>query len=212
MSGGMTWERSRAELGARLLVEDTSVKPYPCCGHTFAPIDAALELVAAGLQPDDVLDIEVRTYATALTVAGIREPLTAAEARFSIPFAVATAIVHGGVEMGSFTDRSDTAESVAALMRRVRMTADNEFDRAFPARRGARLDVITRSGGRIAAAVPDRRGSPQNPLTDAQVEDKFLRLGATVGGPEYAARVLERIRGIASLHDVAEIHERRQNG
>jgi 2-methylcitrate dehydratase PrpD len=207
MSGGTTWQRSRAELGARLLVEETSVKPYPCCGHTFAPIDAALELVGAGLRPADVADIEVATYATAVTVAGIREPLTAAEARFSIPFAIATAITQGGVEMGSFTDRPDTTEPVLALMRRVRMTADDEFEREFPARRGARVDVTTRSGHRIQAVVRDRSGSPQNPLSDARVEEKFLRLAGAVGGAAYASRLLVGIRDLAALDDVARIHE-----
>jgi 2-methylcitrate dehydratase PrpD len=206
--GGPEWTRSRSGPAPRLVVEHTTVKPYPCCGHTFAPVDAVLELVARGLRPDDVADVEVRTYAAALEVAGIRDPLTAAEARFSIPYAVATAIATGKIARDSFTDRPRTSGTVLALMRRVTMIADEEFDRAFPARRGARVRVTTHAGGTLAAVVPDRSGSPQNPLSDARIEDKFLGLAAVTGGREHAVSLLERARRIGAVDDLTSIHQR----
>jgi hypothetical protein len=57
------------------------------------------------------------------------------------------------------------------------------------------------------AVVWDRSGSPQNPLSDARVEDKFLRLAGAARGTEYVSRLLVRIRDVAALDDVARIHE-----
>lgn len=95
MSQAPDWGQAVATLGSEFHITRMTFKNHACCGHTFAPIDGALELRARmGVQWRDLQAIEVATYGPALEVAGNFEPHTAAEARFSIPFVVALSLIH----------------------------------------------------------------------------------------------------------------------
>ena len=189
------WSHSTAPLEEPFAIQQVTVKPYPCCGHTFAAIDAVLRLHAEGIGIGDVRDIEVQTYATAITVAGIRSPTTPLERRFSIPFVVARSLADGWIADSSFVA---STQEVEAMMPRVSMSTDEVFDDAFPERRGARLVVTTRAGRRLDIAVPDRPGSPENPLGPKAIDDKF-RHAVTPVMDGRAEDALSRLRGGASV-------------
>src|SRR5215207_1004020 len=147
-----SWTHSTAPFDAPLAIQQVTVKPFPCCGHTFAAIEAALRLRADGIDVADIRSVEVHTYATAISVAGIRTPSTPLERRFSIPFVVARALADGRIADSSF---STSTEAVDKLVPRIAMTVGNQFEEQFPDRRGAQLTVAT-SGKRYEATVPDR--------------------------------------------------------
>jgi 2-methylcitrate dehydratase PrpD len=193
------WAVSRGAWGDVPALERITVKPYQCCGHAFAPIDAALELraVAGGQEMAEIL---VETYATAVAVAGIAEPVSAAERRFSIPHLVAAALTHDpgdGFEPGVGPD--DRLREVAG---RVRLVATAEFDGRFPARRGARV-TVTVAGERHTAEVPDRSGSPERPLDDRRLAEKFIAVSAR--GPRSAGRLLAALDDAAPETPVADL-------
>jgi len=205
-TGGVpAWVHSRAEFGPELLIEQTSVKPYPCCGHAFAAIDGALQLRAGGVRAADVAEIEVRTYRAAITVAGAPKPATVPEARFSIPFAVACALRDGTVGMASFTDDALSDPELIVLMQKVILRAGPDFDERFPARRGAQVTIIDAAGVRHAVSAPDRSGSPQNPVSDEQLKGKFYDLAVPVLGRAGAGTAAQSIRSMSHTPDVAAI-------
>lgn len=189
-TGSMTsWSHSRAALARPFAVEAVTVKPYACCGHAFAAIDAALELRSDGVLGQDIGRLEVATYSTALTVAGIARPDTDAERRFSIPYLVAAALVTG--RAGVTVEDPAHQPEIRRLAGRVQLMVDPVFDERFPSRRGARVTAVTQDGTRRAAEVPDRSGSPENPLTTPQIERKFLAACAPVIG-ESGQKVLNQ--------------------
>lgn len=191
------WERCRGPLGPDLAITAVTVKPYPCCGHAFAVIDAVLRLHRGGLTADDVRRLEVHTYRTALTVAGITGPRTVAERRFSIPYLAAVALLDGELTDGGVAADRDAAE-LGRLMGAVHMYVDPAAEERFPGRRGARVTALTGTGAPVAAEVPDRSGSPENPLSAAQVERKFLAASAAVlgaRGPDLLRQVRKLRRG-----------------
>ena len=159
------WVVSRSELELPLVIERITVKPYPCCGHTFAAIDAALELRARGVPLDAVEEVVVDTYATAVATAGIAAPRSDAERRFSLAHLVSSALVLGPERL--FSAAAPTDPDVERLVPRVRLAVDEEFDRRFPARRGARVRVVLADGRQLTVDVPDRSGSPERPLSAA---------------------------------------------
>ena len=175
-----SWTHSQAGLGGPFAVESVSVKPYACCGHAFAAIDAALQLRSSGLRGPDVGELQVQTYSAALAVAGIARPRTAAERRFSIPHLVASALVTG--QGGTASDGPADQAETRRLAARVQLRADPVFDERFPRHRGARVTAVTRDGARRTVEIPDRTGSPANPLSPAQVEHKFLAACAPLAG------------------------------
>jgi 2-methylcitrate dehydratase PrpD len=197
------WEHSRSPSDPDLAITAVTLKPYPCCGHAFAAIDAVLRLREEGLTACDVQRLDVHTYGTALTVAGIENPRTVAERRFSIPYLLAVALLDGELtDRGVSSDR-DGAE-LGRVMGAVRMFADPIFEERFPGRRGARVTAISRSGVTTAAEVPDRSGSPENPLSGAQVERKFLTTSAALLG-DRGPELLRQVKNLRSARSVTEL-------
>ena len=116
---------------------------------------------------------------------------------------MAVTLLHSGVNLGTFSQSVVSCPRVAELANRVRVVSAEEFTRAFPAKRGARVVVILRDGRRVSASVPDRFGSPGNPIPDAHLERKFADLIALRGGP--VESTLSVIHNVRHAPDVAEL-------
>lgn len=178
MAANTDWSASRAAWASTMLIESMTMKAYPCCGHTFAAIDAAGLLRDEISSLDEIERIDVETYQVAIETAGIARPVTPAEAKFSIAFTVATMLVHGGVDLASFAQSRVDDPEITALLGRVHPNATAEFTGPFPQRRGARVAIHLVNGRSLEVAVPDRFGSPENPMTQEQLERKFRDLVA----------------------------------
>ena len=187
------WERGLATLGAEFHITRMTFKNHGCCGHSFAAIDGALELKKRmNFSPEEVERIEVGTYKAALDVAGYESPRTPAEARFSLKYVVATALVHGSVRLAAFDSARISNEKTKSLMEKISVSLDRELDAAFPGQRAARV-AITARGRREQFLQPTRKGDPEMPLTDRELEQKFLELAAPVAGAQAAKKLLERL-------------------
>lgn len=191
MSDGPDWNAATATLGQDFHITHMTFKNHACCGHTFAPIDGALELQARmGVHWQDLELVEVATYGPALAVAGNADPRTAAEARFSIPFVVATALIHGSVRLSAFTPERLADADIRALMARIRLAVDPDLDARFPGQRAARVRFATADGRQGEYLQPTRKGDPEQPLSDAELSDKFMELAAPVVGKARARALL----------------------
>src|SRR5690349_7178405 len=110
---------------------------------------------------------------------------------------VATALVHGSVRLAAFEPARLNDPVTRALMNCISKGLDVEVDRTFPARRGARVEVVLRDGRRLTHLQTDRKGDPELPLSDAELEDKLLELAAPVIGEAEARALLGRIWALA---------------
>jgi 2-methylcitrate dehydratase PrpD len=194
MGEGPDWERALSTLGEDFNICRMTFKNHACCGHAFAAIDGALALRAKmGVSADEIARVRIGGYRATLEVSGIVEPATAAEARFSTPYLVATALIHGSVRLAAFEPPRLEDSGTRALMRRVELALDPELDAAFPARRAARVAIETRDGRRGEHLQATRKGDPDLPLSDAELEDKYLELVSPVLGDEKARTLLARL-------------------
>jgi 2-methylcitrate dehydratase PrpD len=204
MSGNPDWSAALSELGDTFHIANLTFKNHACCGHAFAAIDGALEVQKRlGVTARDIARVCVETYGEALQVAGHAEPTTPAEARFSIPYVVATALVHGSVRLAAF-DAERIADPVTRdLMARVALKLDAGIDASFPGRRAARVSIETKDARRAEFLQPTRKGDPEMPLTDSELEEKFRELAIPVIGASKAASLLERLWRLDSQMCVA---------
>lgn len=203
MSDGPDWSSTVATLGQVFHICDMTFKNHACCGHTFAPIDGAVALqMEMQIGAEDIDAVHIGTYAPALDVAGNVDPRTAPEARFSVPYAVATALLFGSVRLAAFTPERLNDPRIRALMQRIRLTVDPELDAAFPGQRAARVRIVTRDGRCSEHLQPTRKGDPDAPLSDHDLNAKFLELAQPVLGEDKAARLLERIWTLETLPSV----------
>jgi len=193
MGDNPDWERALVGLGRDFHNTRMTFKNHACCGHTFAAIDGALALKARmAVGPADIDRIDIGTYRAGVEVAHYAEPRTPAEARFSLCYVVATALTHGSVRLAAFEPSRINDPATRALMAKVSPTVDAELDAAFPRQRAARV-AITARGRREELLQPTRKGDPDLPLSDAELEDKYMELAAPVIGRPQAQELLARL-------------------
>ncbi|MBV8122323.1 MAG: MmgE/PrpD family protein [Alphaproteobacteria bacterium] len=161
------------DLGTVFCGEALSYKPYPCGRPLHAAIDTALaaraHLGIAGGHDIEAVTIEADPAGHAEQFGGApakRRPTQVVEAQFAQPFLVATALVRGKVGIADVAGLGDT--DVLALSDRIAGVARES--RA----RGSLSITVRRTGGHsVTIEAADPIGSPQRPLSDAQLEAKF---------------------------------------
>jgi 2-methylcitrate dehydratase PrpD len=194
MSAGPDWSQIGATLGKDFHITRLTFKNHIGCGHTFAAIDGALELQHRhGIRASDIERVHVATYKPALDIACYTRPTTANEARFSLTYVVASALVHGSVRLAAYEPARLDDPETRALMERIGVAVAPELDAAFPGRRAARIEIEMRDGQRLTHLQPNRKGDPEQPLTDAELEDKLIELASPVIGSERARTLLGRL-------------------
>jgi 2-methylcitrate dehydratase PrpD len=194
MSTGPDWSQVGATLGQDFHITRLTFKNHIGCGHNFPAIDGALELQRRhGFTHEDIDRIHLGVYQATLDIAPHVDPRNAGEARFSLHYMVASALVHGSVRLSAFTAERMNDPATRALMKRVTKALDPEIDAAFPGRRAARVDVTLRDGRRFTHFQPDRKGDPELPLSDAELGDKLIELASPVIGADSAHMLLDKL-------------------
>jgi 2-methylcitrate dehydratase PrpD len=194
MGDSPDWEPAVATLGKIFHVTSMTFKNHACCGHVFAAIDGALALQQQmHVVAPDIKRVRIGTYKAALDVARHESPQTASEARFSLKYTVASALTHGSVRLSAFEAQRLADPVTRELMQRIDVTLDPELDADFPARRAARIAIESCDGRRGEYLQPTRKGDPEAPLSDAELEDKYLELVSPVLGEERARALLARL-------------------
>lgn len=163
------------DLGRRWQLVQSYLKPYACARWIHPTLDAvALATAGSGIGGDDVLAVEVDTFAFAagLGSLAIRSDM---QARFSLPYCVATLVTDGGLDAGSFLPAQLARSAVADLAARVTLREDAAYSAALPVDRPARVTVRLRDGRALTAEVRNARGNPATALPRAEVESKFVR-------------------------------------
>ncbi|MBV8612912.1 MAG: MmgE/PrpD family protein [Acetobacteraceae bacterium] len=195
---------SPARLGEdwALLREGLAIKKYPTCYCTHRAIDGALDLLAARpVRADEVERVVVRISDYFATVLRNHAPETGLAAKFSIEFAMASAIVARRVGLRELTDEFVRRPDVQALMRRVSTETAREHD---PAQPGAapkdQVTIVLASGETLPGAkVARATGHPSRPLSDQQIFEKFADCLEAGGSGISAEALFGRLRGLEAI-------------
>lgn len=188
-----------------------TIKPYPACTRSHPAIDAALEIATRGRPTaGQIASIDCEVAPAVLQVVKIADPRNAMEAKFSLPFCLAAALLDGKVVMETFTDERLDAVQVRQLMQKVHPRAEPALAQqgAFAARVTVRLhdgSAICASRGRNLWEEPGIAGGEKR----RQLLAKFESCAARVLNPAQIAETisivdaLERQTDVARLMDVA---------
>jgi 2-methylcitrate dehydratase PrpD len=188
------------------------VKPYPCGVAGHPAIDAALEL-RDRLAPGDLkLVTSIEIHATSYTIDKMRYswPENELQAKFSLHYQVAKALIDGAIELRHFSDAALDDELARQLVDVSTVHLDEGFERDWRRDGGSRpcRVILTFSDGRRESAeVRVSRGNPGWPLTDAELDRKFIANAAPVLGDDISGRVVEMVRDIENLPGAKELCE-----
>ena len=162
-------------LGESFEIERISFKPWPSCRGTHAAIEAALacrgEDAELHRQIDRItIDGGPMLRMLAEPTASKRRPDTAIGAKFSLPFTVAYALVHGRVGLQSFLPDGLRDPHVLSLATKVDVNVTTRSGTDI----GARVRVELRSGSPREREVSVPLGSPAHPLNERELVEKFV--------------------------------------
>lgn len=202
-------------LGHEFQTLGTYFKLYAACRHIHAAIDVVLDLRREhGLHPEEVEEVEVRTYQAALDLTATTvNPGNASAAKFSLPFSVALALATGGAGVDRYAPEYVARDDLQALARRVRPVHDPALEEGYPTRRPAAVTIRLKDGRTLSRSVDVARGDPETPVTPADLDDKFFanvrRCLDEASARELRARILhlehEDPRAIAAILGRAQV-------
>jgi 2-methylcitrate dehydratase PrpD len=168
-------------LGASWALLEGYTKLYACCQHLHATVEALLALRPALLEAgaiDRIESVEIATHALARPLMNPR-PDTTLGAKFSLPHAVASALVMGSGGAEAFAFDTLARPDIGALREKVRVKS-YERDLPPPDDRPARAEIRLRDGRVLSAECLSARGGADRPLPPSTVDDKIAQLAAPV--------------------------------
>ncbi|MGW1783979.1 MmgE/PrpD family protein [Streptomyces sp. NPDC002143] len=183
-----------SDLGDRWVTPEIAYKPYPACHYTHAPVDALADILRAHpLGPDDIESIVGFTDATGMSLVCAPSedkvfPRTAYDAKFSLPYCLAHRLVHGRLDVTSFTADAVSDPAVRAVTPRV--SYELKQYAPTPDAFGGGVRVHARDGRVFEAELRYQRGGSENPLPDQEVVAKY-RANASLGLAVEDVRFLE---------------------
>jgi 2-methylcitrate dehydratase PrpD len=186
----------------RLASAGLSVKKFPTCYCTHRAIDAMLDLLARRpVDPAAIEQITVSLSDTHATILRNHAPDTGLAAKFSMEFAMAAAVIARRVGLGELTDAFARRPDVQALMRRVVVETNRDYDPDTP---GASVHDHVRvrlADGTVLESerVRRARGHAERPLTEAELFEKFRACLDAGGSRLDARRLFQRLLRLPEL-------------
>jgi len=182
------------------LIESNGHKPY-ACGIVLHPlIDAVIAIRNRDkVDPAAVSEIALRVNPLVLSITGVVDPSTGLQSKFSTLHSAAVALVDGNAGMAQYSDAKAVDPAIAELRRKVKPIADDTL------RKDEAHAVITAAGQRHEIHIDHASGTTENPMTDAQIEIKFLANATPAIGEERAKRAVAFVWSLDKQPDVREL-------
>jgi 2-methylcitrate dehydratase PrpD len=153
-----------------------------------------------GLRPDDVASVDAYVHDYVRTTTGLAEPRTGLQGKFSIYHVLAAALADGAALLDQFTDERVADPALADIRERVHVHTDAEQGKD-----SARIVVTRRDGRTLERRVAHNLGTPDNPMTDEQLESKFVGLAIPVLGSARTIQIAETCWRLMELPDVRAV-------
>ncbi|MBU2980399.1 MmgE/PrpD family protein [Lentibacter algarum] len=183
-----------------MTLADTHYKKYPCCRWAHPSMDAAIGLMQEhGLAHYEIAKVEIRTFHYATRLAGHR-PTSMDELAYSIAFPVATVIVRGGFGADEMHDSVLTDADILRISEATELIDDDEMTAISVDKRWAQVTLITKDGRRYSAEPQSARGDVDNPLSAAEMDDKYHLFADPVLGRPRA----EKLKALCQRFDTLD--------
>ena len=192
-------------LGERYRIEQNYFKLHACCRYNHFALEAVLALRRAHrFDADDVVRLRVTTIPFAARMANA-EPGTTLAAKFSIPYAVAAALVLGRTDVVAFEPPALGDPRIRELARRIEVLTEPKMSPRRIDYPTAQVKVALRDGRILEETTTVPRGDAENPVPPEELVAKFLELASPVLGPTRARRVVEAAHAVETLKNVREL-------
>lgn len=208
LSDGFDPAKAVENLGREWLLGEGYFKLHPTGRYVHSVIDALEDLQSKSGRIDlgSIERIEVKAYRLAAMLAEKRVT-SSFGARFSVPFALATLLHHGGSGLAQFEQGAVDNEAIQALAAKVDVREDESYTARYPAEQVCDLRILLSGGKVLTGRCTVTKGESSKPHTPQELEAKFMMLGVPLWGDDVARRLLAGCLAIEQQGDVARFSE-----
>jgi 2-methylcitrate dehydratase PrpD len=185
------------ELGSRYEILDTSIKRWTVGSPIQAPLDSLHTLIHRhGVKAADVTAIRVRIPHESFTIVNNRDM-----PEICLQHLLAAMLVDGRMDFHSAHDRERMQDPAVLQVRQlIQLEGDDELSKAMPSRQGI-VELTLREGSALVEHTRAVRGTPGNPMTPEEVQDKAMGLLAPVLGENASRTLCEGVWNIERFTD-----------
>src|SRR5215475_12835179 len=196
-------------LGESWRITQCGMKAFPTEALTHTPISAVLDLVKNNdLKPDQVTKIQIRSLARAadiLSDPSKYDPHTKETADHSLPYVIAAALVDRQVTPAQFESPKIMDPTIREQLKKVEVVADPEIEKVFPALQRVIVNISTTDGQTFTKQLDYPKGDPRNPLSDAEIEEKFAALAEGVLSDKAQKKLKDAIWNLEKIGSVSKL-------
>jgi 2-methylcitrate dehydratase len=196
-------------LGEAWRITQCGMKAFPTEALTHTPISAVLDIVKSNdLKPQQVEKVQVRSLARAadiLSDPSKYDPRSKETADHSLPYVIAAAIADRQVTPVQFEMKKIMDPTIRAQLKKVEVVADPEIEKVFPALQRVIVNLTTTDGRTFTTQLDYPKGDPRNPLSDAEVEEKFAALAEGVLSEGAQKKLKQAIWNLEKVGSVSKL-------
>jgi 2-methylcitrate dehydratase PrpD len=208
------YNRINDRIGQLFKIMEVAHKPYVGCSHLLSAIDATLNIIRKHpVNADEVEEVNARIFETGASFVDNPEPWLSDKADqssgFSTQFNLAVAILEGKKGIQSLLNRDNIKKKIndptlRKFMKKVKVIPDSDLDKEYPKAWATVVEIKTKKDF-FSERVNLPKGGPSNPLTQKELEEKFIVLTENVIKRDVIKKALKMINSVEELEDVRSL-------
>jgi 2-methylcitrate dehydratase len=196
-------------LGSQFKIKDCSYKAFPTEFLTQSPVTAALKMVKQhDIKWQDVEEVTVHTIHRAVDILADPSkyhPTSKETADHSMPYCVGAAIMDRMVTPLQFKDSRIADPKLIDLIQKIKVVADDELEKQFPALQPSVVDIKVKSGKTFTQRVDYAKGDPRETMTDDDLADKFYGLTADFLPEDRRKKIRDMVYNLDQVKSIREL-------
>ncbi|APF20650.1 MmgE/PrpD family protein [Caldithrix abyssi DSM 13497] len=196
-------------LGESFRINRCSMKAFPTEALTHTPLSAVLQLMKEKqIDKDSIEEVIIETIARAADILADPtkyDPQTRETADHSLPYCVAAVIVDGAVTPESFTQEKIFDPQIRALLPKIKVVVNEEFEKTFPALKQAAAKIKTKNGKTFRKVLDYPIGDYRTPMDEETLLKKFDSMVLAVTGQRRRDQIVAMVNQLEMVEDTAEL-------
>jgi 2-methylcitrate dehydratase len=197
------------QLGEPFGMRRAFTKRFPLGQFSQTVAQAAMEARPFFTSPDDIQEINIHVSRSAIKIMADGpdkwRPQTHETADHSIPYAAGLVLMYGGIKPEYYEDPYLSDKRLLGLVNRVKCNPSDEADKRENEFNLCELEIVLKSGERKTVRVEYHRGHFKNPMTDAEMEEKFRSMAQKHLSADRVDSLLRQLWGLETVPKVAEL-------
>lgn len=183
--------------GPASMILNTSIKYWPAEYHSQSAIEAALFLREQIDDPSQIASVHIESHDASVDIIGSEpekwKPETRETADHSLPYITAIALIDGDVTERQFEPERFTDPAIWRFLENVKVTRNAELSALYAVAVANIVHVTLKDGKTLTKRVDYPLGNAKNPVSDGELERKFLRLVEPALGRDHCAKILDHV-------------------